>query len=667
MGVLTLDFETAYGVHPETQEKITLTHMTNEEYVRHPLFHVFGVGLKHGAGASVWYAEDDILPALRSIDWENTVAVAHHAQFDGSILHWLYGIKPKFWLDTLSMTRAVYPWISASLASIAEHLGLKAKGDALVRTRNKWQLTPQELEELGDYCKDDLDITWEVFSRLKEHFPQSELRLIDLTVRMFTEPKIKIGRQVLLEEYRRELRAKRSFLVRSGTSRGVLLSNNKFAECLRELGVDPPTKISPRTGKETWAFAKTDEGLTLLQKHPKEEVRWLVEARLGVKSTIKETRTKRFYKIGTRGAFPVYLRYYGARSGRWSGGDRQNAQNLNRYDPSDKESGALRRSWVAPPGYVFGVADLSQIEARLLAYWAGQKDLLEVFRSGGDPYNFMASQLYGRPVDRKNNPEDKTPGMVGKAVVLGCGYSAGWRMFQEVMRVGFLGMPGVVFDKSYVDALGIDVTRVLKAREHRGNDARTLYEAALELRPKHVSLRDHLIHCAVTKTIIDRYRAANKKIIYLWREAGDALASVQAGTTVEIGNHSLATTIRDGIRLPNSMLVQYHRLKRSKEGWVYLSNKKSKEWSYIYGGKVVENVTQGVARIILSDQMLQIAKFARIVSMSHDEIITLLPVSEAAAQMDEIKKIMTAPATFAPGLPLACEGGINECYAFCEK
>lgn len=345
-----------------------------------------------------------------------------------------------------------------------------------------------------------------------------------------------------------------------------------------------------------------------------------------------------------------------------------NAQNMNRYDPSDAESGALRRSWIAPKGYVFGTVDSSQIECRTLAYWAGQDDLVEVFRQGGDPYNYMASSLYGRKIDRKNVKEDKNPGMVGKAVLLGAGYQGGWRMFQGAMRVGFLGMPGVMFGPEYVKQLGIDVVSTLKAPEHRGRNARTLYEEALALKPKHIPLKDHLIHCAVTKTIIDRYREANAKIVSLWREAGDALAAVISGTHVEIGKHSLAVTTPLGIRMPNGMYIQYHQLRKTDAGeYKYLANEKKKEWAYIYAGKVCENFNQGLARIIITDQMLEVSKFARIVSMTHDEIITLLPVSEAEAQLEEIKRIMRTSPSFAPDLPLDCAGGMNECYAFCEK
>jgi len=666
--IITIDFETAFGKHPETGENITLTSMTNEEYIRHPLFKVLGVGVKVNDGDTEWYSGEAVAPALAQIDWEGAACLAHHAHFDGAILNWAYGHRPKFWLDTLSMANAVFPWMSSALGRLAKHYGMEEKGAALNTTRNKWELTEEEDQELGDYCIHDVDLTWDIFRHLKEGFPLDELKLIDLTVRMYTEPEIEVDKAVVLEDYKNELRQKRQFMKASGVTRKELMSNPKFADRLLALGVAPPMKTSPRTGKQTFAFAKSDDAFNQLLEHEDPRVQALVEARFSVKSTIKETRSKRFYKIGTRGAFPVYLRYYGAHSSRWSGGDKANPQNMTRYNPQDPTSGALRRSWVAPKGQVFVVCDLSQIEARLLAYWAQQRDLVQVFRDGGDPYNSMASSIYGRDVDRKNNPDDKIPGMVGKAVTLGCGYSMSWKAFQSLLRTGFLGMPSLMFDLSYADQLGVDVREVLKKPEHRGKNAKTVYEEAVKLRPAYLDMRDHLIHCAITKVIIDRFRKASPNIVKLWSDAGDALKRMLYGDSFFIGEPDIMYVAGGTeIFMPNSMRIQYHSLEKTKDGFKYLSNEKRKEWSYIYGGKVVENVTQGVARVVISEQMLQIAKELRIVSTTHDEIICLAPASQGDYALAFMKEVMTTPPTWAPALPLDAEGGVNECYGLCEK
>ena len=458
-----VDWETAYGVHPVTGENVTLSKMTTEEYVRHPLFKAHGLGVKIGQERAFYlYKPDDLLHFLRTHPWSRSFTIAHHSHFDGAILTWRAGITPRFWGDTLSMGRAIFPNEAVSLGRLSVILGLGEKGTELASFRGKWSLTDEEQAVMGRYCCNDVELTSKIFDALKGHFPADELRLIDWTVRAFTEPAIAIDGKPLIEAYKAERKRKRTLVAQCVSDKEVLASNDQFAQLLIDLGVDPPKKVSPAKIKDgrvdkdmlgeppfgllpsfkatkdmtseeritlkeekkvypwSYAFGKTDEGFKLLQDHPDPKVQAVIEARLGIKSTIKETRTKRYYKIGKRGLFPVYLNYYGGHTGRWSGGDKQNAQNLNRVDSRDPTSGALRMSWTAPKGHVIAVRDQGQIEARQLSYVAGQEDMLDMFRAGGDPYDFMAGKVYGRKVDRKHVPEDKNPGQVGKIIVLGC-------------------------------------------------------------------------------------------------------------------------------------------------------------------------------------------------------------------------------------------------------
>jgi len=164
-----------------------------------------------------------------------------------------------------------------------------------------------------------------------------------------------------------------------------------------------------------------------LLEHPKASVRTIVEARLGTKSTIEETRTQRFLGVAERGRIPIMLNYYGAHTGRFSGGDKLNLQNLPR-------GGALRRALAAPAGKCVVACDSSQIEARLVAYLAGQDDLVQSFREGRDVYSEFATDVYQRRIVKT----DKVERHVGKTCVLGLGYGMGPTKFQHSLATGFI-------------------------------------------------------------------------------------------------------------------------------------------------------------------------------------------------------------------------------------
>lgn len=399
-----LDFETAYGKHPVTGENITLSKMTTEEYIRHIDFKVYGLGVKVNADSTFYVHGEDMVHFLRTHPWGQSCVVCHHSHFDVAILTWRANIRPKFIGCTLSMARALFPAESKSLDSLGILLGIGRKGTELAQFAGKWDLTEEEQGIMGGYCINDVDLTSEAFDRMVGQFSMPELRLIDLTVRMFTEPCIVIDQPVLQEEYTRGVETKKKLIIASGVLQPTLSSNVKFAQALMQHEVDPPKKLSPSKVKDgrvdpdnvgekplgilptlnalkgatpeekkaraeqkrlypwAYAFGKADEEFIRLLEHPDTTVQKLVEARLAVKSTIKETRSKRFMDIGSRGEFPVYLNYFGAKTGRWSGGDAQNAQNMTRVYSGDPTSGALRRSWTAPEGHLFAVRDSGQIE-----------------------------------------------------------------------------------------------------------------------------------------------------------------------------------------------------------------------------------------------------------------------------------------------------------------
>ena len=398
--VVTIDFETYYG------DKYSLTDkaMNTSEYVRDERFKVHLVGIKVGQQPTKVYSGDEAKAALQAIDWTQHALLCQNTAFDGFILAEHYGIIPAVYLDTLSMSRAVNgPAQRHGLAYIAPLFGFagKVRAKALSDTKNIRDLDPSSelYKSLSEYCVDDVEDTCGVFWKMYDSLTDNELQLIDITIRGFCDPVLLVDTDRVQAELDREVAEKIASLLISGVKADTLSSANKFADELRKLGVEPPTKISKTTGKEAYAFASTDRGLMALQNHEDIRVRNLVEARLRVKSTIGETRAQRFLKAGENGAkLPILLNYCGAHTFRWSGGNKMNLQNLPR-------GGELRRSLLAPPGHVVVVSDSAQIEARLNAWLSDELGLLDVFRAydageGPDAYRIMAAALYNIPVNQ---------------------------------------------------------------------------------------------------------------------------------------------------------------------------------------------------------------------------------------------------------------------------
>jgi DNA polymerase len=140
---------------------------------------------------------------LADVDWSNAAVLAQNTAFDGAILNWRYGVKPKMWLDTLSMSRALHPHEkSHSLAAQAERAGLEAKGDEVLRAKGKRyaDFSPEELVSYGVYCAHDTNLAYQLFNIYAPSFPKLEIKLIDLTLRMFCEPTFQLDRQLIQEE-----------------------------------------------------------------------------------------------------------------------------------------------------------------------------------------------------------------------------------------------------------------------------------------------------------------------------------------------------------------------------------------------------------------------------------------------------------------------------------
>jgi DNA polymerase len=605
VNILTIDFETAYG------GTLGFKTQTTEEYIRDSRFEVIGVAVQVNDGEPVWFSgsHQELHQFLTPFDLPNHLVLAHNAPFDGAILNWIFGMKPKGFLDTLSMGRALHGTeVGGSLAVLASYYGLGVKGEQVAKYINYFRkdFTPEELADYGGYCANDVTLTWGLFNAMSENFPKVELRLIDLTVQMFTDPVLQLHKLTLHEHLLKERQRKEDLL--NNFDKDTLMSNEKFAQLLTVHGVVPPMKKSPTTGKQTYAFAKSDEAFKELLEHPNPSVQALVAARLGTKSTLEETRTERFLGIADRGPLPVPLRYYAAHTGRWGGDDKLNLQNLPRKSP-------LKHAIIPPRGYVLLDSDSSQIEARTLAWLAGQDDLVEAFDRGEDVYKIMASAIYGKAIAEITKDER----FVGKTTILGAGYGMGAAKFQAQLKN---------------------------------------FNVSIEL--------------AEAKRIIDTYRLTYPMIPELWKSAGQALKAILQKQYTTLGRNDLLKVEGDnGIILPNGLRLRYPnlRLYENEEGKaeIVYDTKKGRAIipNRIYGGKVVENVCQALARIVIGEQMLMIAKKYRVVMTVHDAIACIVPVPEAETAKEFVELCMRLRPAWAPELPLNCEAGYGQSYGDC--
>ena len=755
----TIDFETYYD------KLFSLSKLTTEQYIRDPRFEVIGVAVKHNDGPTVFHAADpadwktSIQKALDQYHFENEVVIAHNAVFDMAILNWHFGIKPKFIVDTLSMARPVTMLtVGGSLRALAELFNIGHKGTAVydMLGKHRSDMSDQDIKDYGEYCKLDVDLTYELFHKLKKYSTPQEMFVIDCIMRMFTEPMLVLDKP-LLEKHLAEVKAKQAKLLSSANleTREDLMSNDKFAEKLRSLGVEPPMKISGRTGKSTYAFSKKDIEFTKLLEYPNSDVQVLVAARLGLKSTIEETRTQMFLGVAERGQLPIMLTYYGGHTGRASGSDRINLQNLPR-------GGALRKAMRAPTGYCLCVSDSSQIEARTLAWFSGQTDLVDEFKHGVDVYSSFATTVYGYPVTKKAHPVERHVGktcLAGNTLVL---TDNGYKLITEVTMNDRLwdGFEWVKHEgvqdmgtKKVIEFAGLRATKDHMIYVGMDNwiewgqfvEKRDLRKKALEsahlpveafalqpwLRkrrrwtkvynepvydilnsgPRHrftvltdrgplivhncilglgygtggPKLKDALatstpkveIDEAEAKRIVSLYRKRYSCIPKLWQAGDYLLNALYSGYDAKIGVGVQLTAKDNKVLLPNGMCINYNGLTQRvnpfdsrKVEFVYFNKKLAKT---IYGAKVVENLVQALARIVVFDQMVTIDRWLRVktsldgkprrvVLTVHDEVVVCVPDEEKEETLQFMLDTMKVPPPWAPDLPVSCDGDIGYCY-----
>jgi DNA polymerase bacteriophage-type len=643
--ILVIDFETRWD-----RKDYTLSKMTTEQYIRDERFKAFGVCMKflNDEEPAEWVPHDRIPDVLKTYNWNNTAVLAHNAQFDVAILSWVYGVKPCFVFDSLSMARALRGIeVGNSLAKLADEYGLPPKGNAVHSTDGLLELTPEIEKELADYCAHDTFLCEEVFKRLVQGYPAKELRLIDMTLKMFTNPVLDLDKEMLSEAIEEERTKRHALLSKLGIEETALASNQQFADVLQSMGVEPPTKVSKTTGRKTLALAKNDALFQALLNSDNEDVALLCEARLAVKSTLERTRAQRFLDIASRGSLPVPLNYYGAHTGRWSAskGSGLNLQNL-------KRGSFLRKAIMAPEGYMLVVCDLAQIEPRVLAWLAGYDAMLDIFRAGGDPYAAFGAQMFGIPGLSKDSHPDLRQS--AKSALLGAGYGLGWSAFAAQLLTGFLGAPPTRYYKTFAKQLGADAEYVQKFTDWEVN-----LEKLADI-PHNCTDQELFVHAIATKKIIDKYRDAADSVVQFWGICQNLIhKSLMNGDEVP---YKCVTFKKEEVVLPSGLSLRYNDLKgepddKGRVQWVYGPSSKK-----LYGGKLTENIVQAVARCVMTDGMLRIQERYPCVLTVHDEVVCLVPEAEAEDAKTWVLAQMVMEPTYMPGIPLDAEADVAHRY-----
>jgi len=627
--ILGLDYETYYD------DEYSVKKMATTEYIVDPRFKTHMVSAQwHDERRADVLSNFDFKDFAAEVDWKHTALLAHHTHFDGLILSHHYKRFPAFYLDTLSMANILMPvTVPKNLDSLARALGLRGKvgASSLENVKGVRDLSDRQYRALAKYAGNDIEQTFGIAKKLVPCLPLHELKLIDLTIKMYARPTVLVDKEIVDRVNAENIADKAALVAKVSTKRAPvekadLVSNDKFAALLRAAGVEPPTKLRPKYAKQlkdegvitldkkdttplAFAFSKGDLEFKDLLKHPNRKVRELVQARLANKTSIVETRSARMGNRAELGPQPIYLKHAGAKTLRWSGADKSNWQNLGRG--SD-----LRTAVYVPPSHKLIIADLAQIEARVNAWFSGQDDITEAFRRKEDVYSIAASNIYGRRIDKEKDPAER---FVGKVAVLALGYQAGGPRFADMLRIGQFGPPVEITDSA-------------------------------------------------AKDIVAAWRQTNGRIVANWRATQNAARSafrscvrVPHGCVVYEGFEG-----RGVLHGPNQLsmrydLVQFHEdnsfsyaaeYRRKKDGEIYEDRTK------LYGGILVENMVQFLARLIVAEQMVQIADAlpdVRIVMSTHDEIVTVAPNKHVKKSLGIIREIMSRPPEWAKGLPIGVD------------
>jgi len=617
MKFITLDLETYYD------KKCSIKKLGTSLYVQHPDFEVMTMSWKtldmaepeFIVGDDIRRFFDDLQPYASEV-----ILNGHHMQFDGYAISHCFGFLPGRYTCTMAMAKPLWGQHgSTSLQSVAGYYGLDGKVSGVLEGWEglRWDdATPEQQADMRRYNNQDTALTEQLFLLMARGFPRFEFDVIDLTIRMFTDPAIIIDKEGARRIIDEEKEIKDAALAEIFSDkkidqvRTMVRSNPQFAKLLELLDVEVPMKVSPTTGKDTFAFAKNDLPFQRLMKHEDPRVRSLMDARITNKTSINETRAKKMI-VKSGHPLPIYLGYCGAHTFRFTGGDQFNPQNLPR-------DGRLRSCLTAPKGHTFVVIDASQIEARDNAVFSEQWDLVDEFAAGVDVYSSFASELYGFEVNADDNWQER---FVGKTGILGLGYQCGAFKFQSMLETGAMG-PAV-----------------------------------------HLNMDE-------AERIVQMYRAKYYKIKDTWSQLQSLIQYMMPDARHEIEFRGLVIQPGGKVLMPNGLTMQYPDLQLEIGEYgtaeftyrAYHPRYRKAVTKKLYGGAWLENIIQSRCRTITTGHALEMSRFYKVVLLVHDEVIMCVPNHQAEQCLRDATEIMSIPPDWNPKIPLASEGKITERY-----
>ena len=639
MRLLTLDVESFYS------QDFSLRKITVPEYILSPQWETLCLGIKFDDAPAEIIDGPAVQAFFDSVNPKNTITISHNSLFDACVFAWRYGFVPSCMIDTMGLARMLRGHIlkGVSLETVAEYFHLPPKGHTIAQVKGMHRADimgqPELWQNFKSYCAHDVDLTYQIFTKLAPEVPPAQWRVMDLVLRAAVEPQFVIDYDLLKAHYDDVVNEKEELMRLANTDKDSLMSNDKFAERLTSMGIEIGMKPSPSDPAiEIPAFAKTDEFMSSLLEHEDPQVQALAAARLGVKSTLEEKRSQRLLAIAklpweqfnqAPNAMPIPLRYAGAHTMRLSGNWQINMQNLPTGRGGKKTK--LRHALKAPSGSKVVVGDLGQVHARLTA-WLSKAPLLQIFKDGEDPYCSLASDIFKRPITKADEMER----FIGKAGVLGLGFGcAAPKFYAMVLRSARAG--------------GMDLNALKKIW-------------TLDLAEK----------------VVQTYRKVERKTEDLWYKLDMVLGSCWYGTDgvyvgvwpVKIGQGYVegpsGLTMRYVVPEPdadNASDTEEDKTRRAAARRRNMFYHYAKRKHKIYGAAFLENIVQFLEVEIMQAAATRIAiRGFRWASQSHDELAYVVKDEDVDKVMEIVYEELIRPPSWALDLPLTASVNCGPSY-----
>lgn len=664
--ILVIDFETFFDT------EYSLSKISTVEYVTDPQFEFTGLGfeiLNHlKANGPIFIPGPGVPWAIARLKklfgkaFHNCTVVAKNCKFDILILLEKFGIHPPFIIDIEDLSRFYDSRMSHKLKDLAPMFNLEAKGDTKQFKGQHWKDMDQQAMKdynLGDIRNETslLQILLPILSN-----PEIEIPLARHTLGMYLAPHFmldfKLAGQLM---YKMERELQQTIRI-SGHTAEELSGTLSFTELL--INALPEGKTIPvkagKPGKNmikllgqpgvVLQLAKTDDGFKQLLNSPDEKVRILMQAKVASKSWpshIKRIQSLVAQCKASNDLLRVPLKYYGAHTGRWSGTEKINVQNFGGrgrgtgIHPLIKK---MRNMLIVPETEILVITDSSQIEARILAWIAGQTDLIQDFAEGKSPYCTLATIIFGEKIWKPSEEEEKTSeGEImtvrygfGKDGILGCGYGMGANKFysncREVPAIKALFDSGE-YDWDFINGL----IKTYRKTYAKIPEFWTRIEKAFKF--------------------VIKYPREETKISFDLNEHTNT--SGKKWCTYPTNHHfkfwKSGNTVH--LQLPSGRVLNYRHACLDKRKTIKY------HWGQLWGGAITENVVQAIARDLLGYWILECEqKIGPVVLHSHDEIVCMIDKLEATDKLSEMIDIFSTGPDWAKGLPLAAKGQLTECY-----